>query len=75
MKDFDNPYFTKQCSNCQYKIGFFRSSWKCSLSGYYCTTERKYPSCCAENFEKWKSNDKAFKEIIKLKKKYPQYFI
>ena len=74
MKDFENPYFTKLCRNCSYKKGFLFNS-TCELSGYYCITERKYPALCGRNYENWKPNKRAFKEIKKLKEKYPQYFI
>jgi hypothetical protein len=74
MKDFDNPYFTKLCKNCSYR-SWRLGGWRCELSGFYCSTERKFSSSCGKNYEKWKPNKRAFKEIKNLKEKYPQYFI
>ena len=74
MKIFENPYFTKLCKNCAYRSWSF-IGWRCELSGYSCNSERDYPNVCGRNYEKWKPNKKAFKEIEKLKKLYPQYFI
>ena len=75
---FNNKYFSKRCDNCAYQsrifFGLFRGG-KCTLSGFYCTVERSTPSICGQNYENWKPTRKAFKEIKRLKKEYPQYFI
>ena len=75
---FNNKYFSKKCDNCAYQsiwfFGLFHGD-RCTLSGFYCDVERGSPSACGRNYENWKPNTKAFKEIKKLKDKYPQYFI
>ena len=38
----------KNCNNCGY-----RRFNTCMLSGYLCSTERKYPYECGKNFKKW----------------------
>ena len=75
---FDTVYFTKQCSNCSYaQKGWFGNMEyaKCSLGGFYCSTERGTPTKCGHNYEKWKPDKSAFKENKKMKKLYPEYFI
>lgn len=42
----------RNCKNCGHRKGNIHNG-KCMLSGYYCTTERKWPSQCGINFEGW----------------------
>lgn len=43
----------KSCSTCEHRIGSSMHFAKCGASGYYCSTERKYPSVCGKDFEAW----------------------
>ncbi len=38
----------KTCSTCEH-----RSLNRCMLSGYFCTTERTYPTVCGRDFSGW----------------------
>jgi hypothetical protein len=75
MKEFNSPYFTKKCKNCEYRVWNFFYDDECTLSGKSCMSERMHPVSCGENFENWKPNKKALKELIKLRKEFPQFFI
>ncbi len=37
------------CSTCEH-----RKWYKCTLSGYRCSTERKYPTRCRHDYKGWK---------------------
>lgn len=38
----------RTCRTCAHKDGDM-----CNLSGYYIETERRYPTVCGKNFDKW----------------------
>lgn len=42
----------RTCKNCGHRVGEMGNA-KCMLSGYYCNTERKYPTVCGEDFHGW----------------------
>jgi hypothetical protein len=42
----------RTCATCAHRSGSVDSG-VCILSGYYITTERKYPSTCGAQFEGW----------------------
>lgn len=69
MKTEEN--IVKDCRTCGYKVGVGYEYAKCTLSGCYCITERRYPSKCGENFEGWTpkppSKLKQFWEKLKSK--------
>ena len=55
----------KNCKTCAHRFGGVQFG-KCLLSGYYCSTERMYPSQCGKNYENWVQRpDSLFKRIVK----------
>ncbi len=36
---------------------------RCMLSGYYIETERKYPTVCGRNFEKWTQREPLLRRV------------
>lgn len=52
----------KNCSNCAYARGSFEDG-VCSLSGFYMTVERKIPTECGDNFERWIKKETLFEKI------------
>ena len=42
----------KDCKTCGHR-NWAILGYHCSLSGYYCTTERRYPTQCGQNYENW----------------------
>jgi len=44
----------KNCTTCGHRKGGPLGGYgRCGLSGYYCSTERTYPTSCGKNFEGW----------------------
>jgi len=43
----------KNCNTCAYRNGFTYEYGDCLLSGYSCTTERKFPTRCGVDFDEW----------------------
>ncbi len=50
----------KTCANCGY-----RKKSKCELSGYYCSTERQYPSQCGRHYEHWSPRMTRFNRLVR----------
>lgn len=42
----------RTCKNCGHRNGGMEFG-QCMLSGFYCSTERKIPTVCGINFERW----------------------
>jgi len=40
----------KSCSTCEHRTGLTNN---CSLSGFYCSTERRYPTKCGQDYDGW----------------------
>ena len=52
----------KTCRTCEHRAGFGYNAI-CMVSGYFCTTERRYPDICGVEFQRWKPRASLFNRI------------
>lgn len=58
------PVICRSCSTCEHRFAGNGEYAKCRLSGYYCMTERAYPTRCGLNYEGW-TQRRGFKQRLK----------
>lgn len=62
----------KTCDNCLYRKGASIYA-TCKLGGYFCSTERKFPSLCGKHYEKWLPRPPSNWDL--LKKRIKEWFV
>ena len=55
----------KTCSTCAHRVGSFDNG-KCAVSGCYVEVERRYPTKCGLDFDKWAPRQGIFTRITQF---------